>query len=283
MDPEFDTKLLSIGQPAVANVSWVSMDGIPVQGGVTVVETIQEILSKENAPVLTSLTFCNPETFVAGGIHNNLALWEMVLQQHPERDRILSWLRDGVDILEFREHFSGYFKVVKYDSDFPPAKVWKNHASCRVFSEFISEAVLKRVAQGAVAVWGRVNVASPPYLVLPLTVELSKPRLCLDAQFLNLWMRESPFTLDKLVDVRRFLYKNSYISKCDDKSGYDHVLLKTSFQPLVGFEWSGWWFFAELFHLGGRRAHLCITLLVFRCPVIYVPGGFHFCFTLTTV
>lgn len=30
-------------------------------------------------------------------------------------------------------------------------------------------------------VWGRVGVDSPPYLVLPLTVEPTKPRLCLDA------------------------------------------------------------------------------------------------------
>lgn len=167
---------------------------------------------------------------------------------------ILSWLRDGVDILEFHEHFSGYFKGVKYDSDFPLAKVLKNHASCRVFSEFISEAVLKRVAQGTVAVWGRVNVASLPYLVLPLTVEPSKPRLCLDARFLNLWMRDSPFTLDKLINVTRFVYKDSYISKCDDKSGYDHVLLKTSSQPLVGFEWSGWWFVCRTLPFGWKES-----------------------------
>ena len=76
--------------------------------------------------------------------------------------------------------------------------------------------------------------------MLPLTVEPTKPRLCLDARFLNLWMRESPFTLDKLVDVPRYVYKDSYITKCDGKSGYDHVMINEPSQQYVGFEWSGW-------------------------------------------
>jgi len=32
----------------------------------------------------------------------------------------------------------------------------------------------------------------PPHLVLPLTVEPSKPRLCNDDRFLNLWTEERP-------------------------------------------------------------------------------------------
>ena len=65
--------------------------------------------------------------------------------------------------------------------------------------------------------WGQVGVDDPPYLVLPLTVEPSKPRL------LNLWMRDMPVSLDTLADVPRFVYRDSFMTKCDDKSGYDHV------------------------------------------------------------
>ena len=43
--------------------------------------------------------------------------------------------------------------------------------------------------------------------------------------FLNLWMMDTPFSLDKLIDVPRFVYENSFMSKIDDKSGYDHTLL----------------------------------------------------------
>ena len=38
-------------------------------------------------------------------------------------------------------------------------------------------------------------------------------------------MRDQPFSLDKLVDVTRYAYKGSFLTKCDDKSGYDHILL----------------------------------------------------------
>ena len=46
----------------------------------------------------------------------------------------------------------------------------------------------------------------------------------MDARFLNLWMRDALFSLDKLSDVTRFVYPNSFMTRCDDTSGYDHVL-----------------------------------------------------------
>ena len=51
-------------------------------------------------------------------------------------------------------------------------------------------------------------------------------RLCIDTRLLNFSMRETSFSLDKLIDVPSFGYKkNSFMLKIDDKSGYDHVLL----------------------------------------------------------
>ena len=105
---------------------------------------------------------------------------------------------------------------------------------------------------GAIRVWGKVGVDSPPYLVLPLTVEPSKPRLCLDARFLNLWMKDMPFSLDKLADVSRYIYKGSFMTKCDDKSGYDHVLLSSSSQTYVGFEFGGFWFVCATLPFGWK-------------------------------
>ena len=87
-----------------------------------------------------------------------------------------------------------------------------------------------------------VGVDDPPYLVLPLTVEPTKPRLCLDARFLNLCMKDMPFSFDKLTDVPRYVYKSSYMIKCDDKSGYDHVLLSENSQTYFGFSFGGLWF-----------------------------------------
>ena len=55
-------------------------------------------------------------------------------------------------------------------------------------------------------------------------------------------MGDRPFSSDKLNDVPRYVYKGSFMTKCDDKSGYDHVSLSLSSQTYVGFEWKGYWF-----------------------------------------
>lgn len=108
---------------------------------------------------------------------------------------------------------------MKYDSPFPSRKVFKNHPSCRRFTDFLSQTLLDRISSGAVRVLGKVGEVEPPRLVLLLTVEPNKPRLCVDARFLNLWMIDTPFKLDTLVSVPQFAYLNCHLSKIDDKSG----------------------------------------------------------------
>ena len=55
-------------------------------------------------------------------------------------------------------------------------------------------------------------------------------------------MRDHPFSLDKLLDVTRYAYKGSFLTKCDNKSGYDHILLTEGSPKLFGIEWGdgGW-------------------------------------------
>ena len=91
-------------------------------------------------------------------------------------------------------------------------------------------------------------------LVLPLTVEPSKPRLCINARFLNLWMRDSPFLLDKLRDVPRYVYPDSLMSKSDDKSGYDHVLLTEESMQSFGIRWGDWWLVCAKLPFGWRNS-----------------------------
>ena len=93
------------------------------------------------------------------------------------------------------------YKKATYSSEFPPRKQFANHGSCQRFMEFISQEILNRLLTGAFRIWGVVGVDDAPYLVLPLTVEPTKPRLCLDARFLIVWMKDMPFSLDKLTDV----------------------------------------------------------------------------------
>jgi len=67
-------------------------------------------------------------------------------------------------------------------------------------------------------------------------------------------MKDSPFSLNRLTDVRSYVYKNSFMTKCDDKSGYDHVLLTESSQQYFGFQWAGWWLVARSLPFGWKES-----------------------------
>ena len=85
-----------------------------------------------------------------------------------------------------------------------------NNASCKPFVQFIQRTLLERMENGAVSLVGKVGVVEPPYLVLPLTVEPSKPCLCHDARFLNLWMTDKLFSLDSIMDLPRYVSRDSF-------------------------------------------------------------------------
>ena len=67
----------------------------------------------------------------------------------------------------------------------------------------------------AISLVGKVGYVTPPHLFLPLTVEPGKPRLCHDARFLNIWMEDKPFTLDRLGDLPRYVSQDSYQTVLD--------------------------------------------------------------------
>lgn len=79
----------------------------------------------------------------------------------------------------------------------------------------------------------------PPHLVMPLTIEPSKPRLCHDEIFLNLWIRGCLFSSETLRDDPRLIQKDSYMTSIDDKSGYDHVLLSENSRTYFGIQLGG--------------------------------------------
>ena len=67
-------------------------------------------------------------------------------------------------------------------------------------------------------------------------------------------MKDSPFKLDTLTSVPRFVYPDSHLSKIDDKSGYDHILLSADSQQYFGIEWQGWWLVCTTLPFGWKNA-----------------------------
>ena len=121
------------------------------------------------------------------------------------------------------------------------------------------------------SVWGRVGEDDPPHLVMPLTIEPSKPRLCHDERFLNLWIRDLLLKLDYISDLPRYVGKYHFQTTMDDKSGYDHVEISEESRKYFGLQWQGWYFVIILSLLAGRAVHTSTTLLVWLLPATLDP------------
>jgi hypothetical protein len=192
--------------------------------------------------LLATLPLRNPENFRAGGLHSSLAEWKILLDQGFGDEQSWGWLNEGVHIPHYFRHYKGTFHGHAYDSDFPPPIHLKNSSTCIPFAQFVADTICQRLQNGSIRLLGKVGEVCPPYLVLPLTVEPSKPRLCHDERFLNLWIKDLPFTLDTLKDVPRLLQIDDNVVSCDDKSGYDHVFVTLESQQFLGIEFGGWYY-----------------------------------------
>ena len=205
---------------------------------------------------VTMLSFRDPNSFFAGNLHNHLDFWRSLaaLSPYDQATTVLNWIENRVNVFDFFQHFKGHYKGMFFDSDIPPPMIFKNAISCKMHTRFIHDTILDRLATGAISIWGRVNEVNPPHLVMPLTVEASKPRLCNDDRFLNLWIKDTPFKLDRLVDLPRYVSPNSFQTVCDDKSGYDHIALSHDSRTFFGFEWAGWYFVSNTIPFGWKSS-----------------------------
>ena len=112
----------------------------------------------------------------------------------------------------------------------------------------------KCVATGSFLAWGEVGKENIPHLVVPITVEPTKPRVCHDERFLNCWIKDCPFSLDCIKDLLRYVGVGHYKTTFDGKSRYDHVFLHPSTYTFFGLEWEGRYFSILPCRLGGRQA-----------------------------
>ena len=244
------------------SIRWVDHKQNPVNRsrGMTAVNDhltqsfINDILSGSRTADIDLLTFPDPNNFLAGQLHEHYEQWLYISAtvKHELAQDVLEWIKQGVTVEHFFRHFRGSYKGKNYDSARPPTRIFSNNPSCQQFSEFITSTLIDRLATGAISVWGRVGHVKPPHLVMPLTVEPSKPRLCNDNRFLNLWMVDRPFKLDRLTDLPRYVFPNSFQCVTDDKSGYDHILLTEESRPYFGFRWGHWYFVSNTIPFGWK-------------------------------
>ena len=211
------------------SVRWVSFDGPPLEvaqgmgeGNMHIAsQFVDDVISGQARADVSMLTFRDHDSFVPGNLYNHFPAWERIANIAPFdlTPKILLWIKNCVDVQDFFQPFKGQYRGENFDSTLPPHRIFSNAPSCKPFAQFISDTIIDRLRTGAISLWGRVREVPPPLLVMPLTVEPSKPRLCNDNRFLNLWIRDMPFQLDSLLGLPRYVFPSSFQSVCDDKSG----------------------------------------------------------------
>lgn len=171
---------------------FVNVNGEVVQPSSRVIVSAEDVVNSKLSVSLCKLPLRDPDSFVTGGIHDCLQEWEKLDISGKLRD----WLKDGVDVQKFIKPFNGNSKGKSYNSDKPPMMYMQNASACEKYQEFIVSELTTRLRNGSLQLLGKVGKVDPPHMVMPLTIEPSKPRLCHDEIFLNLWIRDCPFSLE---------------------------------------------------------------------------------------
>ncbi|XP_064647465.1 uncharacterized protein LOC135500149 [Lineus longissimus] len=163
---------------------WTTLDGREPRLSTHQCPDFESVINDGVCFDLNELPLRNPDHFVAGQVHQNLDQWREVIghvsDTCPVSSQVLSWLTDGVNVDDFFRPFKGNFKGESFDSDTPPSRYYPNSNSCQQFGEFIASELQQRVKTGAMELVGRVGECQLPSIIMPLTVEPTKPRLCID-------------------------------------------------------------------------------------------------------
>ena len=186
---------------------------------------------------MSRLVFRDPNQLRAGELHRHTPQWLSLIDDlNDDRfSEVRDWITNGVDVTKFLRPFKGSYKGKNYECSIPSRCVLPNHISCKPFTSFISNTLMDRLRSGAISLLGKVGECTLPHLVLPLTVELSKPRLCNADRFLTLWIEDPPISLYSVQHLPKYVHKGFYQTVCDDKSGYDHIKLQPSSRTYLGF------------------------------------------------
>ena len=246
---------------------------------------ISSVIAGEAFADASLLAFRDSSSFRAGELHRHIDQWDKLFQSSDNNfSEVLDWNHNFIHVDKFFTHYKGSYKGVNYNCDRPPARIFANHPSCKAFAQFISDTLIERLASGAISLWGKVGECTPPHLVMPRTVEPTKPRLCNDDRFLNLWTQDRPFKLDSVQHLPKYVLPGFFQTVCDDKSGYDHIQLsmdsRTFFLDSSGADG---FLSVVVFHLVGNRPPTFITPLSSLPLIIYGRLAFHLRCTSTTV
>jgi hypothetical protein len=241
---------------------WVDIDGVPaLPPDFASLPTPAEVLSGAKAPDFGGLRLRDHTNFVSGLLPSYYETWRLVVGDLPEFGVVQSWLRGGVHIPSFFKHFKGVHNGRSFDSVIPPPMYFQNDTKCFDWVEFICKTILKRVEEGSMILLGKLGRGPLPRVINALSVEPTKPRLILSMRAVNLFCRDTPFTLAPLSEIVQTVEPHSFFSGTDDVQGYKQVPLTEASYQFTGFEWQGWLFSDTTLPFGWKNSAYCYTTI----------------------
>ena len=106
---------------------------------------------------------------------------------------------------------------------------------------------------------------------MPITVEPSKPCMCHDERFLNLWIKDCPFRLDYVTDLPRYVFQGHFQATLGMvMCAYILLALRFSvFRGLAGI------LCTPRYLSAGRPARMFTITLAWQPLVSFVRMAFH--------
>ena len=117
----------------------------------------------------------------------------------------------------------------------PPPCKFRNNASARKESDFVTEAVLGLLHDNRVK-----ELDAAPEIINPFSVSVQntgKKRLILDLRHINLHVFKQKFKWEGLHTIKDIFSRNCFVFSFDLKSGYHHVEIFVEHRKYLAFSW----------------------------------------------
>jgi hypothetical protein len=237
------------------------MDGSPVHVSYKIPDIFKAISFKSEVSASQAI-FRREEDYMAGSLSLCHNFWKIyILEKHPAKKQILSWLRHGVCIEEFLNKKSiGYFEGLHFCSTYPPKRIFNNHIPSK-HEAWVEAEIYKAMKAGA------IKEVPPdfPHVISPLQVHEKtdgKLRLCFDGRYINLFVNPPTFSNEGPQTIPNWGWKGMWMFSLDHKSGYYYV-------PLNQYSWK---FFCFFF----KGKYYCYMVLCFGwSPCAYIYTTIH--------
>ena len=101
--------------------------------------TPADVLSGAARPDFAGLRLRDPSNFNCGNLHQFAYQWDSFMSGIEGYSTVRPWIRGGVNIPSFFQHYRGLYNGRSFDSAVPPPMYFQNDSRCLEFKDFIAK------------------------------------------------------------------------------------------------------------------------------------------------